>query len=449
MKTGNAVHTLLAALAAVLLSTACTIAAAGESNLVRVETSFDNATIHVAQPGERHLEIEVIAPDGRMIERSGRPPMDIALVIDKSGSMAEAGKMRYVKKAAREMLDRLDYGDRFSIVAYDDNVQVLVRSESLEDRRHAGSMIDRLYPGGSTNLGAGLMEGYEQVRQHFISGGINRVLLLSDGLANRGVTSPRELSRIVDRESGRGVSLTTFGVGLDFNEDLLASLAESGRGTYYYIDEPYRIPEILAREFATVQQVVALDITITIEVRPEVIISDVMGYRYRREGNRYTVNLGDMAAGEHRRIMVRFDAPALSAGDQQIGEVRMKYQPQGGGRSVSASRDLRLRYVRDRAAVERDLNREVAERSYVFEANDARRKAAMKVDSGDLDGARVILKESRRKLENAPVQSSQVKDELAETESYQSAIEEPMDSEKKSLIQKGVKYKSYRTLQSK
>jgi len=375
--------------------------------------------------------------------------MNIALVIDKSGSMAEAGKMRYVKKAAREMLDRLDYGDRFSIVAYDDDVQVLVRSESLEDRRYARNMIDRLYPGGSTNLGAGLLEGYEQVRKHFISGGINRVLLLSDGLANRGVTSPWELSRIVDRESGRGASLTTFGVGLDFNEDLLASLAESGRGTYYYIDKPHRIPEILAREFSTVQQVVALDITITIEVRPEVIISDVMGYRYRREGNRYIVSLGDMAAGEHRRIMVRFNAPALSAGDQQIGEVRMEYQPQGGDRSVSASRDLRLRYVRDRAAVEKDLNREVAERSYVFEANDARRKAAMKVDSGDLDGARVILEESRRKLENAPVQSGQVRDELAETESYQSAIEEPMDGETKSLIQKGVKYKSYRTLQSK
>ncbi len=449
MKTGKSIHTLLAALAAVLLSTACSIATAGESGLVRVETSFDNATVYVAQPGERHLEIEVIAPDGRMIERRDRPPMNIALVIDKSGSMAEAGKMRYVKKAAREMIDRLDHGDRFSIVAYDDDVRVLVRSESLEDRRHARNMIDRLYPGGSTNLGAGLMEGYEQVRRHFISGGINRVLLLSDGLANRGITSPRELSRIVDRESGRGISLTAFGVGLDFNENLLASLAESGRGTYYYIDEAHRIPEILAREFSTVRQIVALNITITIEVRPEVTISDLMGYRYRREGNRYTVILGDMAAGEHRRIMVRFDAPALSAGEQRIGEVRMEYQPQGAGRSVRASRDLRLRYVRDHAAVERDLNREVTERSIVFEANDARRKAAMKVDGDDLEGARAILEESRRKLEKAAVQSGQVRDELAETESYQSAIEKPMDSETKSLIQKGVKYKSYRTLQSK
>ena len=129
--------------------------------------------------------------------------------------------------------------------------------------------------------------------------------------------------------------------------------------------------------------------------------------------------------------------------------MRIKYQPQGESRSVSASRDLRLRYVRDHAAVEKDLNREVTERSYVFEANDARRKAAMKVDSGDLDGARVILKESRRKLEGAAVQSGKVRSELAETESYQSAIEEPMDDETKSLIQKGVKYKSYRTLQSK
>jgi len=134
------------------------VATAGAPSKVRVRANFDNAYVHVSQPGERHLEIEVIAPDGGSYVVERRPPLNVALVIDKSGSMAQAGKMDYVKRAARETVDRLRYGDRFSVVSYDDAVRVLIPSEALEDRHGAKRAIDRLYPGGSTNLGAGLVE---------------------------------------------------------------------------------------------------------------------------------------------------------------------------------------------------------------------------------------------------------------------------------------------------
>ncbi len=440
-----------ALVAAVLAVSAALVtgAAARESSGVRVMANFDNAYIHIAQPGERHLEIEVTVPvgDGMVIER--RPPLNVALVIDKSGSMARAGKMDYVKEAARQAVDLLRYGDRFSVIAYDENVQVLLPSEALEDRHGAKRMIERLYPGGSTNLGAGLLEGFDQVRRHYDPEGVNRVILLSDGLANRGITDPRRLGRIVTGESRRGISLTTFGVGLDFNEDLLASMAENGRGTYYYIDRPHRIGEMLAREFSLIQQVVALDVTITIDVRPEVVISDVLGYDYHREGNRYQVHLGDLAGGERRRIIVRLDAPSYGAGEHHIGEMRMTYRPRGSKGTVESSQDLRLQYVRTRAAVDKNIDREVAERAAVFEANAARQEAARMVDEGDLDGAREVLGKARKKLRNAPVQSGAVKDELSETEAYESAIEAPMSSQEKKAVQKGVKYDSYRVLQSK
>jgi Ca-activated chloride channel family protein len=424
-------------------------AGAGEPSKVRVRTNFDNAYVHVSQPGERHLEIEVTAPDGGGYVVERRPPLNVALVIDKSGSMAQAGKMDYVKRAARETIDRLGYGDRFSVVSYDDDVRVLIPSEPLEDRHGARRAIDRLFPGGSTNLGAGLVEGFKQVRRHFDPEGINRVILLSDGLANRGVTSARKLSKIVNRESRRGISLTTFGVGRDFNEDLLASMAESGRGTYYYIDRPHRIGEMLAREFSLIEQVVALDVTITIEVRPEVVISDIMGYEYHREGNHYRVRLGDMAAGERRRIMVRLEAPSYGAGEHRIGEMSMRYQPQGSKSIVHSSSELRLQYVRRQAVVKKNMDREVAERSAVFDANAARREAAKRVDEGDLDGARAVLGKAKEKLMNAPVQSGAVKDEISRTDDYSSALDEPMAPTEMEEVQKGVKYRSYKVLQSK
>ena len=439
-----------ALVAAVLAVSAAlvTCAAAREPSGVRVRANFDNAYIHVAQPGERHLEIEVTVPDGGGMVIGQRPPLNVALVIDKSGSMAREGKMDYVKKAARQVVDLLQYGDRFSVIAYDESVQVMLPSEALEDRHGAKRMIGRLYPGGSTNLGAGLLEGYEQVSRHYDPEGINRVILLSDGLANRGITDPRRLGRIVTGESRRGISLTTFGVGLDFNENLLAAMAENGRGTYYFIDRPHRIGEMLAREFSLIQNVVAMDVTITIDVRPEVVISDVMGYDYHREGNRYRVRLGDLAAGERRRIMVRLDAPSYGAGEHRIGEMRMGYRPQGSKSIVESSTDLRLQYVRNRAAVDKNIDREVAERSAVFEANAARQEAARRVDDGDLDGAREVLGKAKKRLRSAPVQSGAVKDELSETESYESAIEEPMSPQEKKAVQKGVKYRSYKVLQS-
>lgn len=426
-----------------------TPSSAGEPPQVRVRADFDNAYIQTTRLGDRHLEIEVIAPDGPVLQGDRRPPMNIALVIDKSGSMAHSGKMTYVKEAARKMLDRLTYGDRFAIVTYDDDVRVLVRSEEVEDPSRARGLIDRLSPGGSTNLGAGLEEGYAQVRRHYIPGGTNRVLLLSDGLANRGITSARELSRIAGREGRRGISLATFGVGLDFNEDLLASMAESGRGTYYYIDRPQRIPEILAREFSLIQRIVALDVIITIEVRPEVVIHDVMGYEYLREGSRYRVRIGDLAAGERRRIMARLSTPAYDPGDHSIGNLRMEYQLRGKEETVTSSQELRLRYVEDHSAVERNLNEDVAARSAVYGANVARRKAAELVDRGDMEGAREVLEESRRSLKHAPVQSAEIGDELAETERYQESIEKPMSPEEKAAVQKDVKYRSYKVLQSK
>lgn len=424
-------------------------AAPAQASSLELKTSFDKPYVHVSESGDRYLEVDVWAPggrDGRWVEA---PPLNIALVIDKSGSMGQARKMDYVKKAARKLVKRIRPRDRFSIVAYDDHVSVPLPAGSVEDHRRAKRIINSLYPGGSTNLSGGLMEGYSQVRRHYIEGGINRVLLLSDGLANRGITSPWELSRIVSSESARGVSLTTLGVGLDFNEDLMASLAESGRGTYYFIDRPGRIGEILAGEFDTLSTISALDVTITIEVKPHVRIDDVMGYEYRRQGRNVEIHLGDMSAGERRKVMVRLQAPGSRTGEQRIGRVSLGYQPRGGTRHVERASDLELNYVRSRAAVDDSINRDVAERSTVYEANDARRKAADMVDRGDLDGARQVLRKSEEKLRDAPVPSAAVSEELGRTRDYNSSISGPMSREKKKEVQKGVKYDSYRVLQSK
>ena len=378
-----------------------------------------------------------------------RPRLNIALVLDKSGSMAEARKIDFVREAAHRLVDQLQSGDRFALVTYDDQVEVPIPSEAFEDRRLAHRVIDGIRPGGATNLGGGLIEGFRQVRRRYDPEGINRVLLLSDGLANRGITSPDELSRIAAGEGEAGLSVTTFGVGYEFNEDLLAGLAESGRGTYYYIDQAQRIPDMLAREFSTLQSVYASDVEITIEVHAEVVIHEVLGYRFRRDGNRYVVNVGSLSAGEHRRVMCRLAPPRWARGSHRIGQVIVRYQLPGEKRPLSSSQELRLNWLEDRSEVSREMNRDVSERSAVFQANVARQKAATMVDKGDVAGAREVLSESKAKLEAAPVQSESVRKEVGENEVYDRAISAPMSADEQSAVQKDIKYHSYKTLQQK
>jgi Ca-activated chloride channel family protein len=417
---------------------------------IRVLANFDNPMVFTSQPDDRYLEIEVVAPEGEAW-RSGvrRPPLNIALVIDKSGSMAEARKIDFVKEAARALVEQLQYGDRFALVTYDDGVQVPIPSEAVEDKRRAFRVIDQIWPGGATNLGGGLAEGFRQVRSRHNPEGINRVLLLSDGLANRGITAPDELSSLVGSEAESGTSLTTFGVGLEFNEDLLAGLGESGRGTYYYIDHPARIPDMLAHEFSALQRLYASDVQISIELHAEVVIRDVLGYAFRRDGNRWLITLGSLSAGERRRVMCRVAPPRWSPGMHRIGEAVVRYQPAGGRGSRSSSQELKLNWMTDSRRVREGLNREVSERSTVNEANVARQKAAKMVDKGDVAGAKKALEESRQKLEAAPVQSEAVRQELKESAGYGQAISAPMAPAERSAVQKDVKYKSYKTLQQK
>jgi Ca-activated chloride channel family protein len=436
--------------AVLALALALLAPAGAPASEVRVIAGFDNGAVYLSDPGERYLEIEVVAPAGGLTRRPlGRTRLNIALVLDKSGSMAEARKIDFVREAAHRLVDQLQPGDRFALVTYDDRVDVPIPSEALEDRRFAHRVIDGVRPGGATNLGGGLIEGLRQVRRRYDPDGVNRVLLLSDGLANRGITSPDELSSVAAREGEEGISVTTFGVGYEFNEDLLAGLAESGRGTYYYIDEARRIPDLLAREFSTLESVYASDVEITVELHAEVVIHEVLGYRYRRDGNRYVIHLGSLSAGEHRRVMCLLAPPRWGRGSHRIGQVLVRYQLPGERRRLSASQELRLKWLEDRREVSRGLNRDVSERSAVYQANSARQKAAKMVDKGDVAGARAVLRESTSKLESAPVQSELLRKELGENDGYEKAISAPMAADEKSAVQKEIKYKSYRTLQQK
>jgi Ca-activated chloride channel family protein len=168
--------------------------------------------------GTIFLQISVTPP---RFDLPRKKPMNLSIVLDRSGSMADERKIHYAKSALLSLVDKLSPDDILSIVIYDDVVEVLRPAGRVRDRREIHRLIERIAPRGSTNLGGGMVKGLEQVAVHASREFVNRVVLLSDGLANQGITDPQELNRIARRYGSRSISLTTIGMGLDYNENLM------------------------------------------------------------------------------------------------------------------------------------------------------------------------------------------------------------------------------------
>jgi Ca-activated chloride channel family protein len=258
------------------------------------------------------IEWMVTAQRGKPVERA---PLNIALVLDRSGSM-RGEKLAFVKQAASYVIDMLDQRDRIAAVAYDDRVTVLAPSEqsTAHARQHLKDTINALTPGGWTDLAGGWLEGCREIAAHSEQQGVNRALLLTDGLANRGITDIEELTHHARQLRQRGIATSTFGVGLDFNEHLLEGLATEGGGHFYFIERPDQIPQMFQRELGELLTVIAREAVLTLPIVPGVGIELLGDIPHERDGERLRIYLGDLFAGEERRLYTRVLTPPDALG---------------------------------------------------------------------------------------------------------------------------------------
>lgn len=427
----------------ILLLSSLTANGEGGGRLL-LTSGLDTPFVLAENAGQVYLEVLVNPDTGRLMTgRRLRRPLNIALVIDRSGSMASDHKLENVKRAAQAMVDRLKPGDYFSLISYDTAVKVHIPAQPIGDRFWVRSVISRLFPGGSTNLGGGLEEGYRQVQRYHRSNCINRVILLSDGKANVGITSSQQLADIAMNRAASGVSLSTIGVGLNFNEELMAALSESGNGMYYFIDESARIEEILTAEFHKAEHTVARDIQVHITLEPGVELEKVFANRYKIQGRTVQVFLGDLAEDELRRLQLRLRYSTFLPGRHPVASMTLEYHDIEQEVSVIRRQNIILDAGKEPELVDRQRDREISERSYVFEAHYARSRAALAVDGNDLAAAREILGSMQNHLQSAVIQSEKVQEALKNLNDYNSTLQEPMEPRVRARIQKGVKYRSY------
>lgn len=211
-------------------------------------------------------DIVRIGIKAREVPERRRQDVNLTLVVDVSGSMKDQGKLEMVQDALAILIDELDRFDTVSVVSYNTDARVVLEPTPVDDRREILDAIDRLSAGGSTNAEAGLKLGYEMAEDSFIRDGVNRVILLSDGVANVGNTGPESILEEIGEQARRGIDLVTIGVGIaTYNDVLLEQLADQGDGWYAYVDTADEAERLFRDQLTTSLETVARDVKVQVE----------------------------------------------------------------------------------------------------------------------------------------------------------------------------------------
>jgi Ca-activated chloride channel family protein len=350
---------------------------------------------------KRFLLARIAAP--RATAERVRPPVNLAIVLDRSGSMS-GDKLRVARSAVEEAIARLQPDDRFSVVVYDDVVDVVIESSraSGEARRGAIERLRAIEARGSTNLGEGWLRGCEQVASHLAERGVNRCLLLTDGLANVGITDAGQLAAHAAELRTRGVSTSTFGVGNDFDERLLQELADAGGGHFYYIADAPQIRDAITSEVGETLEVVARDVNLEVTARDDIRVEPISPYKATARGNRTVVSLGDLGSEQVVEVVLRLSMPYGDVGRETGAIVALTdrdgvFGPSGAGEAESVR--ISWTYADDHANDNQPRDVEVDRAVARLFAARARQEAVARNRAGDFSGAQRILQATARRIQ--------------------------------------------------
>ena len=323
-----------------------------------VSTRTSQKLVSTDASSERFLEISIETPRAGS---SDRAPLNLSIVIDRSGSM-QGDKLARAKQAAEYILDHLTADDRVSIVTYDHDVTVIApsRAATSDHIRRCRSNLREVQSGGTTALFDGWLVGCDQVADHIQRGTVSRTLLLTDGLANKGLADSPSICGHVCELFERGISTSAFGIGADFDEDLLSDMADAGHGQFYYIEHSGLIPDAFRKEFGDLASVVASKARLTLDVTQGVAAKLLGGIPHESTPGTIAIPVGDLYAGESRPYYLQLDVPAGPPRDEVTLSIRMNAEQDG--RSIEITDGARFLYAGAEAVEAESVNEDVMRR---------------------------------------------------------------------------------------
>jgi Ca-activated chloride channel family protein len=360
-----------------------------KSENLKLHVLADKGVIAKEKAARRILEITVTAPTSA--EQKERSPLNLSVVLDHSGSM-QGEKLHFARQAAAHVIELLDEKDKASVVIYDSEVSLLFPSASLTQANKVKirGLISNVHSGSSTFLSGGWLKGCEQVAQGAREGGINRTLLLTDGLANQGITDLEALAAHSRELFERGVSTSTFGVGSDYDEHLLDAMSSQGGGNFYFIEAPNSIPVIFEREFKELANITARDVEVTITLPAKVKAELLADWKSETKDDQMRISLGSLYSGREQPIYLRLDFPA-SLDDSAIS-IPVVVRGKGDGNALFEQKKvIAFKVVDQETEKAAKINEELMKRYAEVDLADQANKALKLERAGDRAGAHRVM----------------------------------------------------------
>jgi Ca-activated chloride channel homolog len=355
--------------------------------------------------------------EGEPPAAEGRTPLNLSLVLDRSGSMM-GEPLEAAKEAAANLLKRLWPEDVASVVAYDDEVRIVAEPATGADQAHLPAQVRGIGPGGSTNLSGGWLQGRDLVARHLRDGGVNRIVLLTDGHANAGIVDPDRLAGLCRKAAEGGITTTTVGFGTGFDERLLQAMSDAGGGSTYYIERADQASGVFEEEMEGLLSLSAQNLAVTVRTAPSTSVATVH-HSYpasQLPDGGLGLHLGDLYAREPKSLLAEFRVTGAGAGTDEVEIARFELS----AHVLSADGDVERQEItlpiRFTPAEGVHTDPEVRRELLLIGAGKAREEALEAERRGDFDGGAGKLREAARALREHDAGDERMQEEAADLE---------------------------------
>lgn len=371
------------------------------ASTVTIKAEPEKSVLPSGTQQDAMIKISIETIPGALKDRKSR--VNLAIALDRSGSMHGMNKIENARAAAIAAVNMLGENDRFSLITYDSQARVLIPSTRVteKNRQEIIGKINAIRPTGMTALFAGVSLAANEIAKVKDPAYVSRIILLSDGQANVGPASAQELGRLGAGLVKEGISVSTVGVGSDYNENLMTALAQNSDGNFYFVEKSPDLSLIFEKELGSALAVAAKSVKIRIVCPQGVTPKGILGHECKINGQEIELDFNQIYAGHSKVLILQVGLPAAKSGEEKlVAAVRMNYLDNVLNREFSADRRVQLAFAADKVKVERSLNKTVSADVALQQSAVLREKALKEADKGNYQASQLIMQDASTLLKH-------------------------------------------------
>ena len=431
-----------------LLSFAAVMSSTGYADTVNISASLATPVIQAGKTQTAFLKVGLTGFS--MPTQRERSASNLAIVIDKSGSMS-GDRIERAKEAAIMAIESLGVNDIVSVIAFDHRVEVVAPASKVLDKMLITQAIKNIQVGGSTGLFAGVSKGAFEVRKFLDKTRVNRVILLSDGQANAGPSSPAELGQLGNMLAREGISVSTIGLGTGYNEDLMTQLATYSDGNHFFVANSRDLAQVFQKEFGDVGAVVAQDVELSVRLKRGVKPLRVLGREGEITNGVVHLRMNQLSSQQEKYALLEVEVPPGKAGENvDIATVEVAYLNMQSKNKDRLTRSVALGFADSPELVAKSVDKKVMVSAVQQIANENSKQALQLRDQGKVTEAKKLmeinaayLSSNARSLGSDDAPTPELEAQAVETKNQAIQIESK-DSRQWNILRKGMRAEQYK-----